>query len=57
MERLIKTEANYDDALAVIDSLMGAEPGTMVSLAQVICSGWKPMLLLWIGLTPWSLGA
>ena len=28
MERLIKTEADYNDALAVIDSLMGAEPGT-----------------------------
>ena len=28
MERLIKTEADYDNALAVIDSLMGAEPGT-----------------------------
>lgn len=28
MERLIKTEADYDNALVIIDGLMGAEPGT-----------------------------
>lgn len=28
MERLIKTEADYDHALETIDGLMGAEPGT-----------------------------
>ena len=28
MERLIMTEADYDNALAIIDGLMGAEDGT-----------------------------